>query len=357
MKSLNIIFRNLLLPSLVFAAALAHAEVEPAKNAAPENLTPIKFGHLLVPGQGKIFIAQELGYFAEQGLKVELVEFQNSADGLSALRAGKLDFGAFGATAPLFHIAKGADIRIVGGIHNEDAALITTAANAAVIKSVADLKGRKVAVVRLSSADTALRGRLLDLGIVPGKDIQIFELKSPPAVIEAVRSGEVDAGTVWEPHVVRAVESGLKVVATSHDLLPGHPCCRLAVQTKEVTEHPQIIDGVVTALLKAEKFGHDHRDAAVDIITKYLKLDRHIVDQAYLNDQPTDPDVANTIRFWNVMRRIGYAEQERDIASYIDTHFYKLALDRAEASEPKEPFWKQLEKDYVQRDTVVKPNP
>lgn len=334
-------------------SVLAIAHVQAA------NLTAVKVGHLLVPGQGKVFIAQELGYFIDQGIKVELVEFQNSADGLAALRAGKLDFAVFGATAPLFHIAKGADIRIVGGIHNEDAALITTAANALKIKSVADLKGRKVAVVRLSSADTALRGHLLDLGIVPGKDIQIFELKSPPAVIEAVRSGEVDAGTVWEPHIVRAIESGLKVIATSHDLLPGHPCCRLSVQTKDVTARPQIIEGFLAALLKAEKFGHEHRDQAVDIITKYLKLDRQIVDRSYLNDQPTDPDIANTTRFWNVMRRIGYADQERDIADYIDTSFYKRALDKAEAAEPTEPFWKQLEKDYVQRDTLpsAKPNP
>ena len=339
-----------LLRTLVFALPLLAAGLLQAA-----DLTPVKVGHLLVPGQGKIFIAQDLGYFAEQGLKVELVEFQNSADGLSALRAGKLDFAVFGATAPLFHIAKGADIRIVGGIHNEDAALVTTAANAAAIKNVADLKGRKVAVVRLSSADTALRGRLLDLGIVPGKDIQIFELKSPPAVIEAVRSGEVDAGTVWEPHIVRAVESGLKVVATSHDLLPGHPCCRLSVQARDITERPQVIEGFLAALLKAEKFGHEHRDAAVDIITKYLKLDRHIIDKSYLNDQPTDPDLANTTRFWNVMRRIGYADQERDIASYIDTRFYKRALDKAEAAEPTEPFWKQLEKDYVQRDTPIPP--
>lgn len=346
MKLKSILTRSLPAAFALLAASILHAENTPA-------LTPIKFGHILVPGQGKIFIAQELGYFAEQGLQVELVEFQNSADGLAAVRAGKLDFGAFGATAPLFHIAKGADIRIVGGIHNEDAALITTAEKAATIKSVADLKGRKVAVVRLSSADTALRGHLLELGIVPGKDIQIFELKSPPAVIEAVRSGEVDAGTVWEPHVVRAVESGLKVVATSHDLLPDHPCCRLVVQTKDVTERPKLIDGVIAALLKAEKFGHDHRDQAVDIITKYIKLDRHIIDASYLNDQPTDPDVANTVRFWNVMRRIGYAEQERDIASYVDTSFYKRAIDSASAADPKNPFWKQLETDYVRRDTAT----
>lgn len=197
--------------------------------------------------------------------------------------------------------------------------------------------------------------RLLDLGIVPGNDVQIFELKSPPAVTEAARSGEVDAGTVCDPQIVRAVESGLKVVATSQELLPGHPCCRLSVKTRDITERPQVIAGFLAALLKAEKFGHEHRDAAVDIITKYLKLDRHIIDKSYLNDQPTDPDLANTTRVMNVMRHIGYADQERDIASYVDTRFYKRALDKDEAAEPTEPFWKQLEKDYVQRDTPATP--
>ena len=125
------------------------------------------------------------------------------------------------------------------------------------------------------------------------------------------------------------------------------------MQTKDVTERPKLIDGVIAALLKAEKFGHDHRDQAVDIITKYIKLDRHIIDASYLNDQPTDPDVANTVRFWNVMRRIGYAEQERDIASFVDTSFYKRAIDSASAADPKNPFWKQLETDYVRRDTAT----
>lgn len=346
MKLPTRLFSFLGLAGAILVAAPARATDEAP---APARVS-LKVGHLLVPGQAKIFIAKELGYFAEQGLDVELVEFANSADGLAALRAGKLDFGTFGATAPLFHIGKGADIRIVGGVHNEDAALIATPEKAAQIKSVADLKGKKIAVVRLSSGDAALRGRLLALGLDPTKDVQIFEIKSPPAVIEAVRSGEVDAGTVWEPHIVRAEESGLKVVARSHDLLPGHPCCRLVVQTKEVTDHPEVVEGFLTALLKAEKYGHDHRDAAVDIITKYLKLDRHIIDKSYLNDQPTDPDLANTTRFWNVMRKVGFADQDKNIADYVDTRFYKRALDKLAAAEPHDSFWQAQERDFAQRD-------
>ena len=313
--------------------------------------TVVRVGNLLVPGQAKLFIAKELGYFAEEGLDVQLNEFTNSADGLSALRAGKLDFGAFGATAPLFHIAKDADIRIVGGIHDEDAGLITTAKNAEVIHSVSDLRGKKIAVVRLSSGDAALRGRLLELGLIPGKDVEISEIKSPPAVIEAVRAGDVDAGMVWEPHIVRAQQSGLKVIARSHDLVPGHPCCRLVAQRAYTVDHPDTIRHFLKALLKAEKFGHDNRSGAVDIIAKYIKLDRSIVDASYLNEQPTDPNIENTVRFWNVLRKIGFAQKDKDIASYVDTGAYKQSLDELAAKEPQEPFWKKLEQDFVRYDS------
>ena len=123
------------------------------------------------------------------------------------------------------------------------------------------------------------------------------------------------------------------------------------VQTKDVTARPQIIEGFLTALLKAEKYGHENRAGAVDIITKYIKLDRHIIDASYLNDQPTDPDVANTTRFWNVMRRIGYAEQEKDIASYVSTGFYTHDLDKLAAAEPNEPYWKKLQQELAAHKT------
>lgn len=342
--------KTLLLALPIAAVSFVHG----ADPASSKPRTALKVGTILVPGQAKLYIAQDKGYFAEQGLDVELVEFTNSADGLAAVRAGKLDFGTFGATAPLFHIAKGADIRIVGGVHNEDAALVTTPEKAGQIKTVQDLKGKKIAVVRLSSGDAALRGRLKELGLDPAKDVKIFELKSPPAVIEAVRSGEVDAGTVWEPHIVRAQEFGLVVVARSHDLVPGHPCCRLVVQTETTQKQPEVIERFLTALLKAEKFGHENRAAAVDIITKQLRLDRPIIDKSYLNDQPTDPDLANTVRFWNVMRSVGFAEQNRNITEYVDTSFYKRALDKLAAAEPNEPFWQEHLQAYAKTSAVSK---
>ena len=105
---------------LAVAAAL---NLSSALNAADS----LKVGHLPVTGHAKFFVAKEEGFFKDEGLDVELIEFANSADGLAALRAGKLDLGAFGTTAPLVHISKGAEIRIIGGVMGEDAAIVTTA--------------------------------------------------------------------------------------------------------------------------------------------------------------------------------------------------------------------------------------
>jgi len=81
----------------------------------------VKVGYLPVTGHAKFFIAKEQGFFAKEGIDAELVEFINSADGLAAVRAGKVDTGAFGTTAPLVHIAQGADLKIIGGIMGVDA--------------------------------------------------------------------------------------------------------------------------------------------------------------------------------------------------------------------------------------------
>src|SRR6266540_591311 len=128
--------------SKFMGVALAFAALAAGPAAAAETL---KIGYLPVTGHAKFFVAKEQGFFAKEGLDVELVEFVNSADGINALNAGKVDVGAFGTTAPLVHISKGTDLRIIGGIMGEDAAIVTTHAQAGAIKGVADLRGKKVA--------------------------------------------------------------------------------------------------------------------------------------------------------------------------------------------------------------------
>ncbi|MDD5348979.1 MAG: ABC transporter substrate-binding protein [Chthoniobacteraceae bacterium] len=318
----------------------------------------VKVGYLPVTGHAKFFIAKEEGFFKEEGLDVELSEFTNSADGLAALRAGKLDLGAFGTTAPLVHIAKGADIRIIGGVMGEDAAIVTTAEKAPSIQKITDLKGKKVATVRLATGDAVLRGALDSAGVDWKKDVQIFELKSPPAVLEAVKSGQVDAGLIWGPHDVRAEEQGLKVTIRSRSLQPGHPCCRLTVNAKDVDARSAVWVKFIHAFLRAEKFAAENHEKTLDDIQKYLKLDRTLIQKSYYEgylDQASDPNVDGVVFFWKTMLKSGFAESNLDVRTFIIPKFYEQALNQLAKDQPNEPFWQQRLKTFTERDNLAKP--
>jgi NitT/TauT family transport system substrate-binding protein len=311
----------------------------------------VKVGYLPVTGHGKFFVAKEQGLFAKEGLDVELIEFQNSADGLNAVVAGKLDIGAFGTTAPVAHIAKGAKLKIIGGIMGGDAALIATPANAATIAGVADLKGKKIATVRMASGDAVLRGALKDKGINWKTDVQIFELKNPPAVIEAVKSGQVDAGLVWGPHDLRAEDQGLKVVIHSTDLQPGHPCCRLVV-TEASIKNRATWEKFVRAILQAEKFAAENKKETIEAIAKYVKIDRQLLWRGYYSqylDQSSDPDAKGVRHFADVMVSSEFINTRPDLASAIDVTVYEKVLNDLARENPKDGYWKKLQQDFKRK--------
>jgi NitT/TauT family transport system substrate-binding protein len=332
-------------------ASLALLAATPARSAEK-----LRIGYLPVTGHAKFFVAKEQGFFTREGLEVELVEFVNSADGINALNAGKIDVGAFGTTAPLVHISKGTDLRVIGGIMGEDAALVIAPANASSIKGVADLRGKKVATVRLASGDAVLRGALHDAGLDWRKDVQIFELKNPPAVLEAVKSGQVDAGVIWGPHDLRAEDQGLLVVARSHTLQPDHPCCRLTVSANRLPERTTWVH-LLRAILLAEKFAQEHRPETVAAIVKYLKLDPKLVEKAYYSgylEQGTDPNLKGVRKFWRIMKESEFIDvsspgAKEPIEGHVELALYRTALDGLAGENPKDPYWATLQRKFVER--------
>ncbi len=316
---------------------------------------PLKVGYLPVTGHAKFFVAKEQGFFAQEGLDVELIEFINSADGLNAVVAGKLDIGAFGTTAPLAHIAKGADLKIIGGIMGGDASIVTTPETAAKTHAIADLKGKKIATVRMATGDAVLRGALKDAGLNWKTDVQIFELKNPPAVLEAIKSGQVDAGVLWGPHDLRAEEQGLKIVFHSTDLQPGHPCCRLVVAASRVQD-TATWEKFLRAILRAEKFAAENHQETIDAIAKYVKLDRGLLERAFYQpylDQSSDPNLKGVRQFWQVMQSSEFIPaQNRDIATSVDTGIYKKVLNQLVRESPNDPFWRKLQVGFQQKDAL-----
>ena len=329
--------------------------------ALADEKTKLIVGVLSITGHAKMFVAQEQGFFAKENLEVELPLFTSSSDIIAAFRAEKLDVAATGVAALLSHISHGQDAVIIAGAMGQDSMYITRAENAHTIKSLEDVRGKKVAVVRTAIGDVVLRWALDQRGIKWGKDTEPFELKNPAAVIEAVKKGEVDVGAIWGPYDRGLEEKGLAVVLRSEELLPGHPCCRIALRTEDLNARPEVWVRFLRAVLKAERYSHsddpEHRANTVADIAKYVRLDKELIRNAFYEaalDQTTDPNANGIQIIWDVMNNTKIIDSGDDIQKFVEPGPYRSALESLIREEPNDPFWVQALATLNERDAAAK---
>jgi NitT/TauT family transport system substrate-binding protein len=324
-------------------------------------LTTVNLGVMPITGHSKFFVAKERGFFAEEGINAEISLFTSGADAAAAFRAEKLDAGAFGVATALAHIGRGADALIIGGIMGQDSQYITKLENTASFASAKDFRGKKIATVRMAVGDVVLRWALAQEGIVWKKDVEVFEFKNPAAVIEAVKSGQVDVGGIWGPYEQGAEAKGFKVALESIDLMPGHACCRLMIRTADLDSKADLWVHLERALLKAERYSASadqaKRKQTVEDISKYVKLDKDLIANAFYNghlDQTTDPNAEGLQQLWDVLLSSKDIESSDNIQDFIEPGPYRAALQSLIKEEPSEPFWKKALDTSLRRDAVAK---
>ena len=180
----------------------------------------------------------------EQGLAVEWVEFSSGPPLLEALNAGAVDFGATGDTPPIFAQAAGADLLYVGGqpISGANEAVLVPASSP--IRTPADLRGKRVAFTKGSSAHYMAVQVLASAGLKPS-DIQHVNLQ-PADAGAAFRSGALDAWAVWDPFfAIAEAEPTTRVLTTAEKVAPSNS---FFLASRRFTEREP---GTVLALLDA----------------------------------------------------------------------------------------------------------
>jgi len=335
----------------LLAVGCGKTQVSGTKNAG-EPADKIKFnvGYLPAVGHVLYFVAQEKGFFDQEGLDVELFQFTNSGEGLNAIKSGKLDTGSFGTAAPLTFIAKGTPFVIYGGMQSEGHGVVTKPAQAERFKTPQGFVGAKVATVRLATGDAVWRYGLSQAGIDWKSQVTIQELDSPAAVLEAVKKGSADAGLVWVPFTEMAEQQGLKTVQWSTQFLDGHVCCRLVALESNIREKQEGFVRFSRALIRAYDFYLNDQQETVEILSKYVKLDKALLEKAaysgHIHSIP-DPDKRRVEAFWNAMRGAGYIQSEQDIGKSVDTQIYQQALSQLRARYPQNKTYLQLEQDFA----------
>ncbi len=162
-------------------------------------------------------VARHHGYFAEQGVDVELVYFRGGAAAMQALVAGAVDYAATSFDVALGAYARGARIvRFFTTGRLPLFALVTAPGQAERIRGLSDLRGRSVGVSALGNADHVLALYLLRRSGVDPQEVRFAVLG--PNLFDAVRVGHVDAGMVQEPALTLLSRAGGRVLANLMDL-------------------------------------------------------------------------------------------------------------------------------------------
>ena len=341
-----------LLSIFLITTVLAGCGQQAQNPAGTPSGEKIKFnvGYLPAVGHVLYFVAKEKGFYEQEGLDVELFQFTNSGEGLNAIKSGKLDAGSFGTAAPLAFIAKGTPFTILGGMQSEGHAIVAKPENADRFRTPQGFIGAKVATVRLASGDAVWRYGLAKAGIDWKNQVVIQELDSPAAVLEAVKKGTADAGNIWVPFTEMAEQQGLKIIDWSSQYYEGHVCCRLVGLEDNVKNKQEAFIRFSRAQIRAYDFYINNRDETVEILSKYVKLDKELLKKAaysgHIQSIP-DPDKKRVAGFWEAMKNIGYLESDKDITKFINTDIYHTALKQLRAREPQNPTFIKLEQDFA----------
>ena len=112
---------------------------QPNANPTNENSTPVTLKVGMVGTDIKtacIIIAEELGYYDEEGIDVHFEKISNLSDGITAVDMGKLDILPFGVIPSATFISQGSDVVIFGGTISEGSEIIVTPENANMIQTL-----------------------------------------------------------------------------------------------------------------------------------------------------------------------------------------------------------------------------
>jgi sulfonate transport system substrate-binding protein len=153
--------------------------------------------------------------------KISWSTFPSGPPILEAINAGAVDFGAVGNSPPVFAAAAGSKIVIIGANEQKLDGQAIVVPKDSPLKSASELKGKKIAVAKGSSAHAQLLGVLAKNGLT-FDDIQAQYLQ-PADALAALSTGKVDAWAIWEPYTSQAeIQNGARILVDGAGVTNGY---------------------------------------------------------------------------------------------------------------------------------------
>ncbi|HEX8222057.1 MAG TPA: ABC transporter substrate-binding protein [Chloroflexia bacterium] len=310
-----------------------------AGNTPATNLTKVRTGYIPVMIFAPLFVAIERGYFAEEGIEVELTPLQGGSDAVVQLGAGNFDAAIGGAGAGLFNAAnKGVKFTIVAPMHSERPPVtspLVISAKRTDIKTISDLKGKKVAVNATGAAtEYWLAKALAREGVTLDQvTVETVPFANVPAALE---NGSLDASILGEPLVTINEDKGI-VKVLSEDFIDNFYSTYLYFGDPLMKEKPEVAKGFLKAYLRAcrDLQGNYMNDDLARIIEKYTQVKADVVKRASLpqfepNGRIPVDNIA-TLQDYFADRGLLEYTTKLDVARFINTELAREAAGELDA--------------------------
>ncbi len=252
-----------------------------AGDARPREMLKLRLGLASAPApplpNSVLWLAKDLGFYAREGLDVELLEFQGTPLAIAAMISGDVDVANISTSEVIrMNAAKGQPMR---AIHSPDARLYFLIAAREEFKSVPALQGRTFAVSRLGSVDHSLSTIALKaLGLNPAS-LTMIAMGVPSTRAQALVAGRVDATSLsvgtW---ITIQKEPGVRILVDQNTYYENATVIEKvnAVTAKTLDEKAEHLRRFTSAILKASRYFSENQDAWVAAITKRRSdLDRN----------------------------------------------------------------------------------
>jgi NitT/TauT family transport system substrate-binding protein len=315
----------------------------PAASGSPGDSTaPVKStnGSTLWIGYSPLYIAAEKGFFKEGGLDLEVKVFSSTGEADSAIAAGRIDSINNVTSEAVSLMSKFQDFRIVQIADSSLGGDGILARND--VKSIADFKGREIAVELNSVSHFFLLQVLQEAGL-SGNDVKLTNV-TPDAAAAAYSSGKADIAVTYAPFLQQANQGqkdGRVIYDTSK--MPTAIMDLYVFRSQFVQEHPQAVQGFVNGIFKAQEFLKTNTQEALAIAGKQLGLKpdevaeqlkgvnlTNLDDNLKILAEPTSKvylvnHMENLGKFLKGQNQISTAPTPEQIKALIDPSFVKQA--------------------------------
>lgn len=273
------------------ALALSGSLVSSLGSVARAQASSVRIGY---QKYGTLVLMKEKGFLERiltpKGISVHWAQFPAGPPMLQAMASGAVDIGQTGDLPPIFAQATMPDSFVYFGheTRNGSSEAIIVPENSP-IRSVRELKGKRVAVTHGSDAHWLLLGALLRNGLT-WQDITVSYLL-PAAGRPAFEAGTVDAWAIWNPYLTGAGQN-VRVLATGEDVGGGTEF--YLARREFVTENRDLLRLVISAIEQCDQWASGNKAEVAAILARSTGLDITVVtasvariDYAFHNNSPS----------------------------------------------------------------------